>query len=191
MQETFWQVVMEQTEGISIPIFLIMAIWGTIIIHIWAVVKGRIGKTPQSVYNEVTYALFWVALCFIYQVTFYNRESGSRNRIVLESFGQLIGKNGYLNLKAFFYMLFNILLFVPVGIIVGMMKVGYPVWKKLIIVTSTSFLISLVVEFSQLITKRGYFETEDLICNTAGGLLGGVFISIICVFIEKMKKRGE
>ena len=68
----------------------------------------------------------------------------------------------------------NIILFLPVGIL-------YPAafkrnWKRVLLF---GFCLSLMIEVSQLILRRGYFEVDDLICNTMGALIGNALYAVI------------
>lgn len=52
--------------------------------------------------------------------------------------------------------------------------------------TKITFLISLSIEFLQLILRLGTFQLSDLFYNTLGGLLGG-FIYWLCVKIKQKR----
>ena len=65
----------------------------------------------------------------------------------------------------------NILLFIPVGILLGV-KVG---WKGIPIATG----ISLIIEVLQLVSRRGLFEFDDVIHNTLGAAVGfGIWVLV-------------
>ena len=66
--------------------------------------------------------------------------------------------------------LLNILLFVPFGLLIPLIWQEYrKVWTILLL----GFLLSFVIECSQLVNHRS-FDIDDLIYNTCGTLLGGV-----------------
>jgi glycopeptide antibiotics resistance protein len=50
-----------------------------------------------------------------------------------------------------------------------------------------SFITSFSLEFLQYISKRGHFETEDIILNTLGGFLGCI-IYLVLYSIYKLFK---
>ena len=60
-------------------------------------------------------------------------------------------------------ILANILMFTPVGLLLG--KLG---WKVVLWATG----ISVVIELTQLISRRGLFEFDDIIHNTLGAVIG-------------------
>lgn len=84
----------------------------------------------------------------------------------------------------------NILLFVPVGVLltaigsIGDKGGGRSHRYKWYFIAAYSTLISFFIEITQLITKRGLCETDDLIHNTLGCMIGyglfGIFRKRIC-----------
>ena len=56
-----------------------------------------------------------------------------------------------------------------------------------IMVTLQGFLISILIETSQLITQRGYFEITDIITNTVGATIGCILALIIMSAINHSK----
>lgn len=63
----------------------------------------------------------------------------------------------------------NMLLFVPVGLLTaGNKRTRHP----FLVAGLAGFVVSLLVETAQLILVLGTFETDDVICNTWGALIG-------------------
>ena len=63
----------------------------------------------------------------------------------------------------------NIIGFIPFGILLPVLFLSLrKIWKTVF----TVFCISLLFETTQLLTGLGVFDVDDLILNTAGGLLG-------------------
>lgn len=73
----------------------------------------------------------------------------------------------------------NIILFIPLGALVPLNNsLFHNVWKVIIVGLGFSFMI----EIAQLVFRLGWFDTEDLLYNTIGTLLGsGMYI---IVFID-------
>ena len=68
----------------------------------------------------------------------------------------------------------NILLFVPLGAMLNRLWLrGY--------VVLIPVLLSLIIETLQLVLGRGLFETDDIISNSLGGLIG----VLVCWEIKK------
>ena len=66
----------------------------------------------------------------------------------------------------------NVLLFIPIGFFMHSLSI----WKVVLF----SVIFSLNIELIQLITRLGMFETDDLIMNVLGSIIG-----------VKLYKRGQ
>ena len=73
---------------------------------------------------------------------------------------------------------FNILLFVPIGILVGLISPK----GKLLLSTFVGIFLSETIECSQLIWQRGTFDVNDLLNNTLGAFLGGLAVVVTMAF---------
>ncbi len=74
------------------------------------------------------------------------------------------GPEGYKDL------ILNIVCFIPVGLLVGLLLEKHRLAKALLV----GLLVSLMIEFSQLIWHRGVFDVNDLFNNALGAMIGGV-----------------
>lgn len=78
----------------------------------------------------------------------------------------------YLNGKInFIELLFNIIVFIPVGIYLSILKPGWTFARKILVTAA----ISLAFEGIQFVGAMGYTDITDLANNTAGGI-GGIKI---------------
>lgn len=68
----------------------------------------------------------------------------------------------------------NILMFIPVGLICGIIKKQHTILKSLLY----GILMSVTIEVLQLVLRCGYFEFDDLLSNIIGTLIGCVMIKI-------------
>ncbi len=59
-------------------------------------------------------------------------------------------------------------------------------WKML----ALSFLVTMCIECTQLVTRLGVFDVDDLFMNTLGGMIG---YGLYCIFrkIDNRMKRGK
>ncbi len=62
----------------------------------------------------------------------------------------------------------NVLIFIPLGLYIGVLLKRWKPWKKVLLF----FSVSLVCETFQYIFRLGTFDVTDLINNTLGGVLG-------------------
>lgn len=73
-------------------------------------------------------------------------------------------------------VLWNVVLFIPIGILIMLLLTCKNKWVISIIIGS---LLSTVIEVIQLISHRGLFEFDDIFHNTLGTVIGiGVFVLI-------------
>ena len=119
----------------------------------------------------------YVAVFFSMAVVF--RESSDMCIIRLDLFKDFLepGPEGYRDL------ILNIVCFIPVGMMVGLLFEKYR-WAKAWLV---GLLVSLTIEFSQLIWHRGVFDVNDLFNNALGALIGGIIAVAIMSFYKGRK----
>jgi glycopeptide antibiotics resistance protein len=65
----------------------------------------------------------------------------------------------------------NILCFMPFGFFLPAITTQ-KIYKNVFSVTVCGFAFSLIIEMSQLFTRVGAFDVDDLLLNTVGGFLG-------------------
>ena len=78
----------------------------------------------------------------------------------------------------------NILLFLPVGCLVGLIAPKH----KLLAATLVGLFLSETIECSQLIWHRGTFDVDDLFNNTVGAFFGGVIVELT-LWIRKNRNK--
>ncbi|MER2192455.1 MAG: VanZ family protein [Solibacillus sp.] len=78
----------------------------------------------------------------------------------------------------------NILMFVPLGLYIANSMKPFRFWKVLVAIVGTSFAIEVL----QYVFKRGASDIDDLLLNTAGGLIG-IFIYYVFKLAFKSKER--
>ena len=118
-----------------------------------------------------------VYLIYTFYLTVVSRESSGKDIIRTEWFRD--------NIIVFFtnsQNLLNILLFVPIGCLVGLATKKY----KLVYAVLVGLFVSETIECSQLIWKKGTFDVDDLMNNTIGALIGGLIAVIV---MSRYKRR--
>lgn len=76
----------------------------------------------------------------------------------------------------------NVVVFVPVGLLIGIGFAKWPWWK----VIGTGCLLSVTIEAMQLVLKRGFCEVDDVMHNTLGCIIGYGLYSLIKYGYEKV-----
>jgi len=82
-------------------------------------------------------------------------------------------------------VLLNIFLFIPIGLMIGMLSSHVQWWKVLIF----SVILSSSIEISQYIFRKGLCETDDVIHNVLGALLGYGIYNTIKYEVKHFKKQ--
>lgn len=80
-------------------------------------------------------------------------------------------------------LVLNTLLFIPVGFLLPIIWDSYCHLGK---TTLTGFLLSLLIEVSQLFNLRAT-DVDDLLMNTLGCLLGGAMAMVLCLSSKRKK----
>ena len=117
--------------------------------------------------NRYVLLLVLVAyVVFLFYLTVLSRESSQKCTIRLDLFNSFleVGRNRCRDLIQ------NVVGFMPMGVLVGILSSRHRVVKALL----AGLLMSLMIESSQLIWKRGVFDVDDLVNNAVGAVIGGI-----------------
>ncbi|MCM1541817.1 MAG: VanZ family protein [Blautia sp.] len=102
-------------------------------------------------------------------ITIYGRGGFTHREVELLPFEDIL--NGKANEA--YHIAGNIILFVPFGILMRWMG-----WKRNMVYLS-GLGTSILIEFMQYILSCGTSETDDVICNLAGVILGDLIYNIM------------
>lgn len=80
----------------------------------------------------------------------------------------------------------NVIVFIPVGFLLGCSFNRVKIW----IILLCGCYISISIELSQFILKRGFTEVDDVMHNTLGCLIGFAIYSLIRMGYMRIGKRG-
>jgi len=87
-------------------------------------------------------------------------------------------KDGFV--ETLYEKVYNVLFFIPLGIITAIANIKW--WKVLLFGIGTSVTIELL----QLIIRTGLCETDDVLCNTSGFIIGFAIIRSMIRIIKKL-----
>ena len=79
----------------------------------------------------------------------------------------------------------NVVILIPVGILLGMAS-SKMTWLK---ATKIGCGLSVLIEMSQLVFRRGFSEVDDVIHNTIGCMIGYGVYSLVRMVYEKLFER--
>lgn len=171
---------LEQFGTISIKSFIQYALLGIGIVAMIIVVR-KIMKKKTLVCDVLSSVVLAVYGSVMLQLTLICRESGSRIGIDLDLFNGLMGPENAVRWLMWAYVILNCLLFIPFGFTISLFSFVNDRKPSIqaLSVALVSFICSMAIECIQLITQRGYFEMQDLVINTLGGVIGWVIFSFI------------
>ena len=144
--------------------------WILFIIYLAAMVyflffSEQLGRTPSDTYH---YNLKPFAEIKRYMT--YYREIGSFNVIL-----NLLG---------------NVICFMPFGFVIPILSCRH---RNIFKMTVLSFVCSITIELTQLVTKLGSCDVDDVILNTLGGIVGYILFcicfGIMHIFMRTNKKK--
>ncbi len=122
---------------------------------------------------------FNIYLFLIISITILCREPGSRSEVslmVFDTFSKDLSGN--------VYPIENILLFIPFGLLLPLLN------KRLhtvIRTTGLGLMSSLLIEVTQYITQRGYFQIDDIITNVLGTIIGYLIFIVVNRFYKTIQ----
>ena len=157
--------------GISIQQYGTKAVfYSLLIVFLGALIKSIIiRKNLDQVLRSDRRHLWWIWLLLIYgimviYITMLSRAPGSRTEVNLQLFATLAdGPYGKV------YPIENVLLFLPFG---PLLALAWNRLRKFYLIIVIGLLSSLSIEFVQYITGRGYLQTDDVMFNLCGIIIG-------------------
>ena len=134
--------------------------------------------------TRILFAVYFLILVWIllFKMSFSLDELYKSRSINLIPFMGSVVVNGRIYINE---IIDNILVFIPIGIYICMLKEDWSILRKI----SVGFFISLGIEVLQFILAIGATDITDLLGNTLGGILGiGVFYLFSKLFKNKTNK---
>jgi hypothetical protein len=178
---------LQQGKGFSGVEMVILWLIGVTLMHIGVLIKARITGSKIDWRYEVLWGMILLYASFVGQITILRRTPGTNSSVYLDFYLGSI-KGGFYGRQQMFYSILNVLLFVPWGFLLGLWRSKSPAVIRVFMVTCYSFLTSICIESLQYITKRGHFEINDMVTNTAGGFIGAVIAIIVSAIFTKGRK---
>ena len=141
-------------------------------------------NNKQRNLTRILFAVYFLILVWIllFKMSFSLDELYKNRSINLIPFMGSVIVNGRIYINE---IIDNILVFIPLGIYICMLKEDWSILRKI----SVGFFISLGIEVLQFILAIGATDITDLIGNTLGGIIGiGVFYLFSKLFKNKTNK---
>lgn len=123
-------------------------------------------------------------------VTILSREIGIGSELSLVPFSSWINYFKGNNDEFLRTNIFNMLLFMPFGASLYAVRYTRSSFKGLLMITSVSaMLLSVSVELGQWFLQCGEVETDDVIHNVLGAVIGVLLAKLVCGLYRKHIKR--
>lgn len=167
---------------------VILVLLTVIIIAVFLMLWLRFIKDKNK--SFVSLLALLMSIFFVLAVTVLSRDFDSVRELSLVPFSSW---RDYFNGNNAEYLrtnIFNMLLFMPFG--ASLYAVGYPnlsVKKCLIITVTAAFVLSFGVELAQFLLQCGETETDDVIHNVLGAVLGMLLAGNVCDLYGSCIKR--
>ena len=144
-------------------------------------------KGPKDGLRTSSILLLFEWLFFVLGIAVLFREANAERAVRLIPFGSYfnIADHSYL-LEVAAINLLNVILFVPIGMLLGC---GYHDinWKCVILI---GVCFSVLIEILQLLFKKGLCEVDDVIHNVLGCVIGyGIFQVVRLLFKPAINKK--
>lgn len=171
---------LEQFGAVSLKDFVLFSLLGIIFVTMIVLIRRLLGKEtePSDILTGIMLAVY---MSIILQLTLVCRADNSRIGIELNIFHGLMGPDNDFHWLMLAYVILNCMLFIPYGFIWSLFSFvnSRRMLIQVILVTLISFVTSLIIETAQLLTGRGYYEIQDLVFNTLGGIIGWIVFYVV------------
>lgn len=92
------------------------------------------------------------------------------NLVLFQEIRRFIVYRDHVGMASFLMNIFgNVFAFSPFGFLLPLLSVRMRSWWKMLLL---SFFVTMCIECTQLVTRLGVFDVDDLLMNTLGGLIG-------------------
>lgn len=147
---------------------------------ILAVAMLRFSLKRYDISNKVTkffkMFLFSISLFLVFYATLWNRSTED-GRVILAPFQSLI--DAQTQPEMYRTLLMNLILFVPFGAgLSNIISDRFSIVLKMLMTFLSAIIISVFIETIQYIFTLGIFQTDDIIFNSFGALLGSLILII-------------
>lgn len=140
----------------------------------------------------VSVIMLLLSTFFVLAVTILSRDIGSGSELSLVPFSSWINYFKGNNEEFLRTNIFNMLLFMPFGASLYAVRYTRSSFKGLLMITSVSaILLSFSVELGQWFLQCGEVETDDVIHNVLGAVIGVLLAKLVCDLYRKHIKQSD
>lgn len=141
-------------------LLLIVLCFGSVLAIIQGNAKKKSKIFPLILLCEYVFLLLLLTVCYRAERTDYKHE--------LSPFGSYFTIFECNNIELLAENIMNVIVFLPIGVLIGFAFSCVMWWKTMWV----GLLVSISIEAMQFFFNRGFAETDDVIHNTIGCLMG-------------------
>lgn len=166
----------------TMPLYKVCLVM-VLLLVLWAYYRAYL---PKKLFWSMNLCVLVVAVSAVLYLTVFSRKVGIYD-VVLVPFSAL--SEAKKEPERYRSMLMNVFLFFPLGMAcANAFSDKMKMRRRVILVVAIGFALSTAVEYIQYRFSLGMAETDDVICNTLGALVGSLSV-ILADFLGKHKKK--
>lgn len=166
----------------TMPLYKVCLVM-VLLLVLWAYYRAYL---PKRLFTAMNLCLLVTSVFAVLYLTVFSRKVGTYD-IVLVPFSAL--SEAKKEPERYRSMLMNVFLFFPLGMAcANAFSDKMKMRRRVILAVVIGFALSTAVEYIQYRFSLGMAETDDVICNTLGTLVGSLSV-ILADFLGKHKRK--
>ena len=169
---------------LNIPRVKWVLVFGLVFMILFLVLqkKGYVKRYVNLITTIFVGVLLSLNCSFIFVMTLFRRSAGVNFNFRAKPFESYYIAFAEGGIEVLLQIIINIAMFIPIGFL---LPCCFKLYEKYRYVLITAVIASVSIELLQLIFRIGLFETDDVINNVFGAMIGlGIYMTI-----KMMKKR--
>ena len=136
--------------------------------------KGCVKRKANPITAQIYGILLSLSCSFIFVMTLFSRSFGVDFYFRFQPFASYYIAFAEGGIEVMLQIIINIVMFIPIGFL---LPCCFKLYEKYRYVLITAVIASLSIELLQLIFRIGLFETDDVINNVFGAMIGlGIYV---------------
>lgn len=183
---SFWSNAQKEFAALDFSRLAIYAIFIALIVHIGCIIYIKVTDKSISIGTEILIIALLVYTGLIVGVSYFNRAPNSQAAVI-----QLKPLTWEENVDQNMTNILNVLAFLIWGFLVAAIDNHKKIWSKTASMVGYSFVFGLILEVAKYVTRRGYFEFDNIEGSIIGAVVGCLIVCGIDMLIKKHKLLDE
>ena len=181
--DSFLENAYRELAAVPLKKLLVFMIIAAIIVHISVIIYTRYKNTKISILDEIMAIAFCCYVGFILAVCIFSRRPDSHAAVVQIKHLWIEEK-----VEQNVTNLLNIILFIPFSVLLSIIGDKSRKFMKCIIIICLTFLMGLFIEVFNYMTRRSYFEIDNIEANILGSIIGFLTVLVLSKMFGKKEK---